>query len=119
MDALTDAAAAETARRRAKARGRARLKVLGIDVDTLTHEQVREAYEALRAAYIDMAEAGQHMEPVRIDGDPLSGACMHARHGFLIDAVRDWAGGRHPDGWSPPRITWPTHQERAAGMRGH
>ena len=107
----------ERARRRAKARGRARLKALGIDVDTLTHEQVRQAYETLRAAYIDLAEVGRHMEPVKIDGDPLSGACMHARHGMLVDAIRDAYGG-HPEGWSPPRIKWPTHQERAAGVRG-
>lgn len=82
----------EIAQRKAKARGRARLKALGIDVDTLTHEQIREAYEAYRAAYIDAAEAGRHMEPVRIDGDPLSGACAHARYGQLVDALRDWGG---------------------------
>ena len=104
-------------RRRAKARGRARLKALGIDVDLLTHDQIRHAYETLRQAYIDMAEAGRHMEPVRIDGDPLSGACMHARYGQLVDAIRDFHGG-HPEGWSAPRITWPTHHERAAGKRG-
>lgn len=107
----------DTARRRAKTRGRARLKALGIDVDTLDHEQIRDAYETLRAAYIDMAEAGRHMEPVRIDGDPLSGACMHARWGMITAAVAD-AYGTHPDGWSPPRIQWPTHHERAAGQRG-
>ncbi len=105
-------------RRRAKARGRARLKALGIDVDTLNHDQIRHAYETLRAAYIDMAEAGRHMEPVRIDGDPLSGASMHARMGMLRDAIKDMYG-QHPQGWSHPRITWPTHHERAAGKRGH
>jgi len=105
-------------RRRAKARGRARLKALGIDVDTLTHEQIREAYEAYRQAYIDTAEAGQHMEPVRIDSDPLSGASMHARWGMLTAALKDYHGGQHPDGWSHPRISWPTHHERAAGRRG-
>lgn len=107
----------DTARRRAKARGRARLKVLGIDVDTLDHEQIRDAYETLRAAYIDMAEAGRHMEPVRIDGDPLSGACAHARHGMLVSALEAYFG-KHPEGWSPARIQWPTHHERAAGQRG-
>jgi hypothetical protein len=112
-----EVAAAESARRRAKARGRARLKALGIDVDTLTHEQVRDAYETLRAAYVDMAEAGRHMEPVRIDGDPLSGACAHARHGMLAAALADYFNG-HPEGWSHPRVKWPTHHERAAGMRG-
>jgi hypothetical protein len=106
------------ARRRAQARGRARLKALGIDVGVMDHDQIRQAYETLRAAYIDMAEAGRHMEPVRIDGDPLSGACMHARWGQLVDAIRD-AYGQHPEGWSPPRIKWPTHHERAAGKRGY
>lgn len=106
---------AETRRRRN--RGRARLKALGIDVDTIDREQVRQAYEAHRQAYIDTAEAGRHLEPVRIDGDPLSGACMHARHGMLSAALADYYG-THPDGWPPPRITWPTHQERAAGRRG-
>jgi hypothetical protein len=118
MAELPAAAADEIARRKAKARGRARLKALGIDVDTLTHEQIREAYETYRQAYIDMAEAGRHMEPVRIDGDPLSGACFHSRYGQLIDAIRDFHGGQHPEGWSPPRVKWPTHHERAAGMRG-
>ena len=107
----------EAARRKAKARGAARLKALGIDIDTLDHEQVRQAYETYRAAYIDMAEAGQHMEPVRIDGDPLGGACMHARWGMITQAIFDAFNG-HPEGWSPPRVKWPTHQERAAGMRG-
>lgn len=104
--------------RRRKARGRARLKALGIDVGVMDHDQIRRAYETLRAAYIDMAEAGRHMEPVRIDGDPLSGACMHARWGQLVDAIKDFHGGTHPEGWSPPRIKWPTHHERAAGKRG-
>jgi len=104
-------------RRKAKARGRARLKALGIDVDTMTHEQIREAYEAYRQAYIDTAEAGQHMQPIRVDGDPLSGACLHARWGMLTEALAHWAG-QHPEGWPPPRIQWPTHHERAAGKRG-
>lgn len=116
-DALNDAAANETARRRAKARGKARLKALGIDVDTMDHQQIREAYETYRQAYIDMAEAGQHMAPVRVDGDPLSGACLHSRMGMLNDAVAAYFG-RHPEGWSHPRIKWPTHHERAAGKRG-
>lgn len=111
-------AAAETARRRAKARGRARLKALGIDVDTLTPEQIRHAYETHRQAYIDTAEAGRHYEPVHADGDPLSGACAHSRYGLLIDAIKDWHGGAHPAGWAPPRIKWPTRHERAAGIRG-
>lgn len=104
-------------RRRAKARGRARLRALGIDVDVLDHDQIRHAYETLRQAYIDMAETGRHMEPVRIDGDPLSGASMHARWGMLTQAISDAFAG-HPEGWSHPRITWPTHHERAAGKRG-
>jgi hypothetical protein len=115
---VTDTQPDDPETRRRRARGRARLKALGIDVDTLDHEQIRDAYETLRAAYIDMAEAGAHMEPIRIDGDPLYGACLHSRYGQLVDAIRDWNEGRHPEGWSPPRITWPTHQERAAGMRG-
>lgn len=113
----TDSAAAEAARHRSQARGRARLRALGIDVETMTAEQVRHAYETLRQAYIDMAEAGQHMEPVRIDGAPLSGASMHSRWGMLTEAVAHFYG-QHPAGWSPPRIKWPTHQERAAGVRG-
>lgn len=116
-EAITDAAANEATRRRAQARGKARLKALGIDVDTMTTEQVRHAYEGYRQAYIDTAEAGQHMEPVRIDGDPLSGACMHSRWGMLVEAIKHAYNG-HPEGWSPPRVKWPTHQERAAGMRG-
>lgn len=98
-------------------RGKRRLKALGIDVDTMTLAEVREAYEAYRAAYIDMAEAGRHFEPIRADGDPLSGACFHARHGMLVDAIRDAFNG-HPDGWSPPRVTWPTPEERRRGVRG-
>lgn len=119
MTALAaDPSADETARRRAKTRGRARLRALGIDVDTLTTEQVHEAFEAYRAAYIDTAEAGRHMEPIRNDRDPLSGACLHSRYGLLADAIRDWAGGTHPEGWSPPRVVWPTHEERRNGARG-
>lgn len=107
----------ETARRRAQARGRARLQALGIDVDALTRDQVRDAYETLRAAYIDTAEAGRHMEPIRVEGDPLYGACAHARHGMLTEALADYFGA-HPEDWSPPRVKWPTHHERAAGQRG-
>lgn len=98
-------------------RGKRRLKALGIDVDIMDQAQIRQAYETYRQAYIDMAEAGQHFEPMRADGDPLSGACFHARYGQLIDAIHDWAG-THPEGWSPPRVTWPTPAERRMGKRG-
>lgn len=98
-------------------RGKRRLKALGIDVDELGHDGVREAFEAYRAAYIETAEAGRHFEPMRADGDPLSGACLSARWGMLCDAVRHMYG-QHPDGWSPPRVTWPTPAERRMGKRG-
>lgn len=114
---MTEDPQAEAARRRAKARGRARLKALGIDVDVMNHDQIRHAYETLRQAYIDLAEAGQHMEPVHIDGDPLSGACMAARHGMLAQALIDYLG-TWPEDWPHHRIKWPTHHERAAGKRG-
>lgn len=104
--------------RRRRARGRARLKALGIDVDTLTREQIRHAYEALRQAYIDTAEDGRHFEPVHAGGDPFNGACAHSRYGLLVDAIRDWSGGTWPDGWPHHRIAWPTRHERAAGLRG-
>lgn len=99
-------------------RGKRRLKALGIDVDEIGHGGVREAFEAYRAAYIETAEAGRHFEPMRADGDPLSGACLHARYGMAISAISDYFG-THPEGWSPPRVTWPTPEERRRGMRGH
>lgn len=116
--ALTDGtAAAEAARRRAKARGRARLKALGIDVDQMSHQQIRQAWESARAAYINHANAGLHLNPMLLDGDPMPGACLHARVGALRDAIRDWYG-QHPADWSPAQIAWPTHQEHAAGKSG-
>lgn len=104
-------------RRRAKARGKARLKALGIDVDQMSHDEIRRAYEAYRTAYIDTAESGRHMEPVRGDRDPLSGATVHARWGMLVQAL-EALYGRHPHDWPPARIAWPTHRERQAGARG-
>jgi hypothetical protein len=98
-------------------RGKRRLKALGIDVDIMDHDQIRQAYETFRAAYIDMAEAGRHFEPMRVEGDPLSGACLHSRYGMLIESLKDMLGA-HPEGWSPPRVTWPTPAERRTGMRG-
>jgi hypothetical protein len=98
-------------------RGKRRLRALGIDLDMMTLEEVREAYEAYRAAYIDMAEQGKHFQPIHGDDDPLSGACLHARWGFLTDALTHYYG-THPEGWSPPRVTWPTPAERRMGVRG-
>lgn len=103
--------------RRRRARGRARLKALGIDVDTMTAEQIRQTYEAIRQAYIDTAEQGRHYEPVHIDGDPLTGACLAARHGMLTQALTDYFGA-WPDDFPHHRVKWPTHHERAAGERG-
>jgi hypothetical protein len=100
-------------------RGKRRLRALGIDVDELGHDGVREAYEAYRAAYIDTAEAGRHFEPLRTEGDPLSGACFHSKWGMLTDALKAAFGwSETPDGWSPHRVTWPTPEERRRGMRG-
>lgn len=107
----------EAEQRRRQARGRARLRALGIDVDQMSHEQIREAYEGYRSAYIDIAEQGRHLEPLHIEGDPLTGATAHARWGMLTAALADALGG-HPEAWSPPQIKWPTHHERAAGKRG-
>lgn len=98
-------------------RGKRRLKALGIDADIMDHDQIRQAYETFRQAYIDMAEAGRHFEPIRVDGDPLSGACFHSKWGMLCDALRHMYG-QHPAGWSPPRVTWPTPAERRTGVRG-
>lgn len=112
--ALADGtAAAEAARRRAKARGRARLKALGIDVDQMSHQQIRQAWESARAAYINTAAAGLHLDPMLLDGDPLPGACLHARFGILRDSLKNWYG-EHPDGWSSPRIDWPAPGEQHA-----
>lgn len=100
-------------------RGKRRLKALGIDVDELGHDGVREAFEAYRAAYIETAEAGRHFEPMRTDGDPLSGACLHSRWGMLVEALKaafNWT--ETPDGWSSHRVTWPTPAERKMGVRG-
>lgn len=98
-------------------RGKRRLKALGIDVDELGHDGVREAYEAFRAAYIETAEQGQHFDPIRAADDPLSGACAHARWGMLTQALSDHLGA-HPADWSPPRVAWPTPEERRRGARG-
>jgi hypothetical protein len=98
-------------------RGKRRLRALGIDPDIMDHEQVRQAYETFRRAYIDMAEAGRHFEPMHIEGDPLSGACLAARWGMLCDAVNHMYG-QHPEGWSPPRVKWPNPEERRRGVRG-
>ena len=53
----TPAPAAEdgSERRRRKARARARLLALGINVDTMPHEQIRALWESVRAAYINNA----------------------------------------------------------------
>ena len=93
-------------------RARKRLQALGIDPDTMDREQIRAAYESWRAAYIEVATAGRHMERITRDGDPLSGACLHARYGMLTDSIKDLYG-EHPAGWSHPRIAWPGPGERA------
>lgn len=107
----------EAEQRRRRNRARARLRALGIDVDTMDTEQVRHIWETTRAAYIDQANAGTHLNPIRLENDPMPGACLHARFGAYRDALSDWYG-QHPADWSPAQIAWPTHQEHAAGKSG-
>lgn len=102
------------ARQRARNRARARLRALGIDVDQMDHEQIRQAWEYARRAYINGAQAGIHMRALHLEDDPLPGACLHARFGMLKQALADFHD-EWPDGWSPPRVEWPHHghQQRA------
>lgn len=103
----------EAEQRRRRNRARARLRALGIDVDQMCHEQIRQVWERTRQAYINAASAGLHLNPLRLDDDPLPGACLHSRFGILRDSLKNWYG-EHPDGWSSPRIDWPAPGEQHA-----
>lgn len=103
----------EAQRHQAKTRARQRLAALGVEVDAMDHEQLRAVWESSRAAYINIANAGLHMHPVHTTGDPLPGACAHARYGMLADAIADYFG-EHPASWSAPQIDWPHHGDEQA-----
>jgi hypothetical protein len=93
---------------RNRARGQARLRSFGIDTASTSREQIRVAYEAQRAAYLNIAQVGLHTTPV--DGgasDPTPGAAADARYGMLVDAITDFYGGIFPAAWSTPRPSWP------------
>lgn len=94
-------------------RAKRRLQALGVDPDAMDHDQIRRLWESVRAVYINTATAGIHFNPMNLDGDPFPGACLHARVGMLIDALRTWYGD-WPAGWSHHRITWPKPGEPAA-----
>ena len=103
--------------RKRQARAKARLRALGIDVEQMEAADLRQAWEDARATYIQAAQAGRHMEPIRLDGDPLPGAPLHARYGMLHQALRDFHGA-WPDDWSSPHIQWPgPHGHSTAGTR--
>jgi hypothetical protein len=97
----------EAEARRRKSRARARLHALGIDLETMDHEQIHQAWEDAHAAYLQTAQAGRHYARLHLEDDQLPGACAHARHGMLADAIEDLYGA-HPDGWSSPRPEWPS-----------
>lgn len=108
---------AEAAQRRNRAR--ARLRALGIDVGQMSHEQIRQVWEHTRQAYINAARAGTHLNPMRLEDDPMPGACLHARIGMLASALAAYfAWTDAPDDWSPLRVTWPTCNERHDGAQG-
>ncbi len=97
-----------------RVRAKRRLQALGVDPDAMDHEQIRRLWESVRAAYINNATAGLHFNPMNLDGDPFPGACLHARVGFLTDALKTWYG-QWPQGWSHHRITWPGPGETPPG----
>lgn len=103
----------EAERQRRRSRARARLRALGLDPDTTPHERIRQVWEQTRAAYLNQATVGLHLNPIRLENDPMSGACLHARFGVLRDSLADFYGA-HPEGWSSPRIDWPGPGEQPA-----
>lgn len=103
-----------TERRWRQARAKARLKALGVDVETMPREQIRRMWESVRASYVNNATAGLHFEPMNLDGDPLPGACLHARVGVFVDALRE-VMGEWPADWPHHRIDWPRPGQDPAG----
>jgi hypothetical protein len=83
-------------------RGRKRLEALGLEpVDGPVDAAVRQAatralYEAERARYVRLAEAGLHFAP------------GHALYGMLVQAVKDANGwDRLPEDWPSEHPDWP------------